>query len=100
MDTKNIDILRNWLSLLTFPVVALYWIGVLAPLLVVRKIWRWYRLPLEQRLAIRAKEREQFERRWEEVEVILKAELIAHGLPDTPANRARLNSARAWRRKR
>jgi len=100
MSTEETTILRGCLSLVLMPFWLLFTFYVHVPFLIARKIWRWYRLPLEQRLAIRAKEREQFERSWEEVEAIIRAELIAHGLPDTPANRARLNSTRAWRRKR
>lgn len=100
MSAKETTILRGCLSLVTMPFWLLFTFYVHVPFLVARKIWRWYRLPLDQRLAVRAKEREQFERRWAEVETITTAELIAHGLPNTPANRARLNSSEAMRRKR
>lgn len=91
--------LRNWCSLLSAPIVLMYWTCVLAPLLVLRKIWRWYRLPQHKRDAINANERVAWEHSWDGVEAIIKAELLMHGLPDTPANRAKLNSRKIRRRR-
>ena len=98
-NQEEITIWRGLLSLLVSPFLLLFMFGVELPFLVARKIWRWYRLPLEQRLAIRAKERKEFEQKWEEIEAITKTELLMHGLPDTPANRAILNSGKARRRR-
>jgi hypothetical protein len=91
--------LRNWCSLLTGPIVLMYWLCVLTPFLVVRKIWRWYRLPQHKRDAINANKAVAWQHNWDGVEALVRAELIAHGLPDTPANRAKLNSGKTRRRR-
>jgi|GEM_PF-4650175 len=92
-------ILCGCLSLVTGPLVLMYWLTVLAPLLVLRKIWRWYRLPQHKRDAINANEQVAWDHNWDAVDTLVRAELIAHGLPDTPANRAKLNSRKIRRRR-
>lgn len=84
--------LRILLSFLAMPlwVVVMFWAGI--PFLVLRRIYRWYRLPQVQRDAINANRAIAHRYGWQQVETVIKAELLAHGLPDTPANRARLNS--------
>jgi hypothetical protein len=96
---KTLEILRNLLLLCAGPLVLMYWLLVLTPLLVVRKIWRWYRLPQHRRDAINANERVAWDHNWDAVDTLVRAELIAHGLPDTPANRAKLNSRKIRRRR-
>jgi hypothetical protein len=67
---------------------------VYVPFLVTRKIWRWYRLPQRKRDAINANQRVAIEYGWHQVETLIQAELLAHGLTDTPEHRARLKSTR------
>lgn len=99
MSRDEVTILRGFLSLLAMPIVVMFMLCVELPFLVARKIWRWYRLPQHRRDAINANEQVAWDHSWEGVETLVRAELIAHGLPDTPANRAKLNSRRIRRRR-
>ena len=92
-------ILRGCLQLLALPFVIL-WTGLVwVPFLVLRKVVRWYRLPLHQREAINAESRRKLEADWDRVEQIIQAELRAHRLMDTPENRVRINSTMQRRRR-
>jgi hypothetical protein len=69
------------------------------PFNVARHLVRWYQLPLWKRNSINERTRCRKEFTYEQVEAAIRAELIAHGLMDTPANRTRINSAMQRRRK-
>lgn len=96
----DLKIVFGFLGSLLWGVCQMMFAGlVLVPFLVARKIWRWQRLPQAKRDAINANERVAIDHGWNQVELLVQAELIAHGLPDTPANRARLNAGKVRRRK-
>jgi len=91
-------ILRGWLLLLAFPFIALWTAMVWIPFQMLRKVVRWYRLPQHKRDAINVESRRKLKADWEQVEQVIKAELRAHRLMDTPENRVRINSAMQKRR--
>lgn len=99
MTDDNRVILRGWLLLLAFPFICLWTAMVRIPLLVLRKVVRWYRLPQHQRDAINVESRRKREADWEQVEQVIQAELRAHRLMDTPENRVRINSTMQKRRR-
>lgn len=99
MSKDDRIILRGCLSLVAMPFWVFFTFCFHLPFLVARRIWRWYQLPQHKRDAINANERVAWEHSWDGVEAIVKAELLMHGLPDTPANRARLNSHKIRRRR-
>jgi hypothetical protein len=71
---------------------------VVIPFYVARSLFRWWRLPQWKRDAINRESRLATEHGWEQVENVIRAELMAHGLRDTPENRVKLNSTRSRRR--
>lgn len=88
-----------WLQWLAAPLVITTAALILPPYWIARELWRWYRRPRAERDAITAQEHAARNGDWERVQTAIRAELLAHGLPDTPENRARL-AGRYWRRVR
>jgi hypothetical protein len=99
MNKDDATILRGCLSLVAMPFWLLFTVYLHLPFLIARRIWRWYRLPQHKRDAINANEQVAWDHNWEGVDALVRAELIAHGLPDTPANRAKLSSGKIRRRR-
>lgn len=93
---KHFLVVLQWLAA---PVVITAALLVWPPYRVAVSLWRWYRRPRAERDAITAQERQQRSRGRDVVELAIRAELLAHGLPDTVENRTRL-SGRYWRRVR
>jgi hypothetical protein len=71
---------------------------VLLPFYLARRLLRWYRLPQWKRDAINRESRLATEHGWQQVENLIRTELIIHKLADTPENRVKLNSTRSRRR--
>jgi hypothetical protein len=80
------------LHIFTIPFQALYAAMVLVPLMIIGNVWRWYRTPVSVRRRKEAAEQRRSAAAWDAIEQATRAELLAHGLIDTPENRVRLRS--------
>lgn len=79
------------LLMLALPFIALWCFLVIVPYSVARHLIRWYQLPRWKRESINARARAEVGYTYEKVDAAIRAELLAHGLMDTPANRGRIN---------
>lgn len=79
------------LHLFTIPFQVLFAGFVVVPFLILRNAWRWYRTPLHIRQRKQAAEQRRSAAAWVAIEHATRAELLAHGLMDTPENRVRLH---------
>lgn len=84
----------------TGPMVWIWWIlacllvpltwWLWGPALLLIELWRWLRLGPKGRAQAKAQRQAKIEARSRRFDAVVKAHLVAHGLPDNPENRARV----------
>lgn len=82
------------LELAAFPFVAVVAAFVVVPCWVATSWWRWHRAGAKVHDRVTRQRRDQAVAAWQAIDAATRAELLAHGLMDTPENRARLRSSR------
>lgn len=78
----------------TMPCVAVFAGFVLVPYWAASSWWRWHRAGAKVHDRVARQRRDQAVAAWQAIDAATRAELLAHGLMDTPENRARLRSSR------